>query len=89
MGYNLPIFPFDVKYPLCEYGPVDFSHTPSVILGAVVLLAATITIFGGDYFSSALASDLTVEDLISRQDPLQDKITICHVQMVTYQKPMT
>jgi hypothetical protein len=50
--------------------------TPGTVL-VVVEAATTITSSGFD--TPALASDLTIEDLISRDDPLQDKVTICHV----------
>lgn len=40
-------------------------------------VSATTT--GNGYVTSVLASDLTIEDQISRQDPVQDKVTICHI----------
>jgi hypothetical protein len=89
IGYNLPIFPFNVSTPYVNTGLYIFSQTPSVIRGAVAALSATITIFGGDYFSSAVASDLTIKDLISREDLLQDRNTICHVPDCDVSKPMT
>jgi hypothetical protein len=55
---------------------VDFSRTSIVIIGIILGILAP---FGGSgLVTIALASDLTIEDLISRQDPVQDKVTICH-----------
>lgn len=50
--------------------------TPGTVL---VMVAAATTITSSGFVTPALASDLTIEDLISREDPLQDKVTICHV----------
>jgi hypothetical protein len=47
-----------------------------IILGIILEVSATTT--GNGYVASVLASDLTIEDQISRQDPVQDKVTICH-----------
>lgn len=34
---------------------------------------------GIGFVGQALASDLSIDDRISRQDPLQDKVTLCHL----------
>jgi hypothetical protein len=55
------------------------SGTSLAILGAVLVVVAATTITGNIFVTTALASDLTIDDLISRQDPVQDKVTICHI----------
>ena len=45
----------------------------------LVVAAAAITISSSCFITPALASDLTVEDQMSLQDPLQSRVTICHI----------
>jgi hypothetical protein len=49
------------------------------IFWLIFSVAAAITAGSTSFATPALASDLTIEDLMSRQDPLQDKVTICHI----------
>ena len=49
-----------------------------VVFGTMLVLI-TIATAGDGFVTPALASDLTINDLISLQDPLQDKVTICHI----------
>ena len=46
-----------------------------------MLLASIITIIATStgFLIPALASSLTIEDQLSLQDPLQDRVTICHI----------
>jgi hypothetical protein len=44
-----------------------------------VVFASAATSGGIGFVTPALASDLTIEDRMSRQDPLQDNVTICHI----------
>ena len=55
------------------------SRTSLVIFGIVLLVVAATTITSSTFVTTALASDLTIDDLISLQDPVQDKVTICHI----------
>lgn len=55
-------------------------HFSSLLFVSILeILAFTPVLTSYEFVIPILASDLTIEDLISRQDPLQDKITICHV----------
>ena len=58
---------------------MDPSRISFVIIGTVLTVIATTTITSKSFVTTALASDLTIDDLISRQDPVQDKVTICHI----------
>jgi hypothetical protein len=55
---------------------VNTSRISVVIFGIIL---ATITVGGSSFVTLALGSDLSTEDRISRQDPVQDKVTICHI----------
>jgi hypothetical protein len=58
-----------------QYVPV----IPSRISLVISLVAAATTIISSSFLTPALASDLTIEDQMSLQDPLQSRVTICHV----------
>jgi hypothetical protein len=59
---------------------VNFCRTSIVIIGIILGLIASAATSGGiGFVTPALASDLTIEDRMSRQDPLQDNVTICHI----------
>ena len=45
----------------------------------LVAIAAAVTITNSGFVTPSFASDLTIRDRISREDPLQDKVTICHI----------
>jgi hypothetical protein len=45
----------------------------------LVTIAVVITITNSGFVTPSFASDLTIRDRISREDPLQDKVTICHI----------
>ena len=47
----------------------------TMVLASIITFIATSTGFLG----LALASSLTIEDQLSLQDPLQDRVTICHI----------
>jgi hypothetical protein len=53
----------------------------SALLFGTILLTNVITIITtrDGFIIPALANDLTSEDQISLQDPLQDRVTICHI----------
>jgi hypothetical protein len=42
-------------------------------------LAVAATVTGKGFVTSVLASDVTMEDILSRENPVQDKVTICHI----------
>jgi hypothetical protein len=46
-----------------------------MLLASIITSIATST----GFLSPALASSLTIEDQLSLQDPLQDRVTICHI----------
>jgi hypothetical protein len=48
-------------------------------ISVVIFGITTITVGGSSFVTLALASDLSTEDRISRRDPVQDKVTICHI----------
>lgn len=55
-------------------------HFSSLLFVSILeILAFTPVLTSYEFVIPILASDLTIEDLISRQDPLQDRITICHI----------
>jgi hypothetical protein len=55
---------------------VSLSRIAYVIL---VAIAAAVTITNSGFVTPSFSSDLTIRDRISREDPLQDKVTICHI----------
>ena len=58
-----------------------FTSSP-VLFGIVigVLFAASLTTTDiTSVLASTLESDLTIEDELSLEDPLQDRVTICHI----------
>lgn len=59
---------------------MNSSWTSIVIIGIILGVFASAATSGGiGFVTPALASDLTIEDRMSRQDPVQDKVTICHI----------
>jgi hypothetical protein len=59
---------------------VNSSQTSIVITGIILGVFASAATSGGiGFVTPAIASDLTIEDRMSRQDPVQDKVTICHI----------
>ena len=42
------------------------------------IIVNTVLITSNGFVVPALASSLTIEDRLSLQDPLQDRVTICH-----------
>ena len=60
---------------------MNSSQTSIVIIGIILGVFASAATSGGiGFVTPALASDLTIEDRMSRQDPVQDKVTICHIR---------
>ena len=59
---------------------MNSSQTSIVITGIILGVFASAATSGGiGFVTPAIASDLTIEDRMSRQDPVQDKVTICHI----------
>jgi hypothetical protein len=66
---------------MTRYQDANGSQLSLVIFRTILAVAAATAISTAsstNFIIPGFASDLTIEDQISRQDPVQDKVTICH-----------
>jgi hypothetical protein len=73
------IFQFILLFILMSKAKVLDLFLFTSVASGVALVLVTMPTAGNGFVIPAIATDLTTEDLISRQDPVQDKITICHI----------
>ena len=79
---------YTVIYFKEQHGLLNLFQFLSTV-GTMLILVNIIIITSNGFIIPALASDLTIDDLISLQDPVQDKVIFVIFQMAIVQKRTT